>query len=297
MRRYAVNRATLTELPVQLPGRVYVGADTITADSTQSRYIHRSVWPAGNGELARQWLTNQRRTLDLPRLCRSSRDRANSDIPPALHFDGISRDGDWEMIDIAACYYTLLRAWPLDLSYHHARSIDGGRPVVGWGHAPLPAEQAALMSDHKDVRNAAFGVLRATRMAWMENGRWHHQDAITPLSAPGLTGLILACVHAIAREAVERFGAVMWLTDAGIFPRGRGAAFSEWLRREWLLEATVKAAGPGHLYGIGSYHIGRRRTRTPEVNTAAMTSLLELPPGYGSRLQEKRRTWAVDNAV
>ena len=75
----------------------------------------------------------------------------------------------------------------------------------------------------------------------------------------------------------------MWLTDAGIFPEREGLLFQVWLADKWRLGSKPKAAGHGHLYGIGDYRVGRTASRRGHVDISGISNLTEAPESLAER--------------
>ena len=55
-------------------------------------------------------------------------------------------------------------------------------------------------------------------------------------------------------------GALSWAVDGGVFRPEEGRSFMEWLRDTWGVESTIRADGPGWLFGATSYSIGATMT-------------------------------------
>lgn len=154
-------------------------------------------------------------------------------------------------VDIRAAYYTLYTLyWTVD--YSPGRWV--GRKMY------LPVWHKELR-ENKLARNGVWGIMRSSRLVWMSpDGRV--QAVATPhdLSYPQLALIVTDVLHAIASEAVRRWGAVYVMTDGYILPERLARDFIAWLW-EMGIEAQIKETGAAKVMGVGSYRIGTRVTR------------------------------------
>lgn len=400
-RRRADRRHLRAEWIKAQPGMVYFGpGESVTLMQRKVKYVAgwAPYWPYTAGELARLYLDglireqlHDKRISDHWKI--TPRDEELLAIPAPLYFKpGITdaeRNGRFVYIDIAACYFELMKGWPLNIGftpggengYSDPRSTskpgDAGhgaqgaiqRGVARNGHAakPRPHSAAGLelqsadgrccgegsnslppgtrtdpgggslrdlflgtagriawprpelripesdwgwLRREKPLRHAIFGMLAAPEIGWYRNGVYEHHKTLGNYGAPDLVALVKTQLHRIAREAVEEFGALMWLTDAGIFEassrsvtgtqqdgeRGQpeptrsgrpesvhAGRFAKWSQQgthpfqahlaSLGLSSSIKAQGAGHLYAMGDYRIGRMRSRMGHVDLPGWNNL------------------------
>ena len=276
-RRVTVDPETFT-LPwlAWWPGRVYRSMDMVTVPERRLRFVSSTapLHPFTPGELARTWLKqtaadHQRRTL-APTLTDQD---GMLKIPPALYFTPThGRDGEWVMLDVRACYWTLYSRLPLDSVF---RFRPGRAPLFARGTVTISDRDRRQVGADKLIRNAAWGILRSSGIRWFLNGKAQQAQAPNRLGTPMVVGAVMAAVHAAAREAIDA-GAVCWLTDAAICRPDRVDAIRDLLRDRWGLDAVVKASGAGRLYGCGDYRIGPVETMGEHRDRRGYSSLLRL---------------------
>jgi hypothetical protein len=226
----------------------FMGERSLTVKDTRVRKIVGS--DVAPGELARLYVKRIMADGDdmLSKKVPWRRDALQfTDRRPAYYFAGQS-EGPFVLVDIVACYATLYSRLTLDLTYRP----ETNPPLLGLGRGYFPRTEEWL--EAKGPRNALWGNILRPRIR-----EWRHgipnESLPNRFFAPDLTGIVLDACHSIAQEAVRR-GALSWAVDGGVFRPEEGERFIEWLRDSWGVESTVRASGPGFLFGATSYSIG-----------------------------------------
>lgn len=206
-----------------------------------------------------------------------------ADRCPAYYFTG-QVGGPFELVDVTACYATLYSRLTLDLTYRP----DTDPPLLGLGKAAFLSPGEWLTA--KGPRNAAWGGVLSRHIR-----EWRHGQPVDNLIpnrffAPDLRGIVYDASHAMALEALEKFGAISWAVDGGVFRPGEGRAFAAWLESAWGLHAEVRAEGPGWLFGPVSYSIGPVTTKDVKAGRAIQWSEADTL----RRQSEWKRQWLAD---
>ena len=201
---------------------------------------------------------------------------------PAYFFSGEAA-GPFALVDITACYWTLaLRLGCIDLTWVPTASP----PLLGIG--VIRVEPDDVGSD-KLVRNAIIGSTVRPHVTWWRHGTPVEDRMPNRFHAPDFFAAVLGATHAIASEAVRRFGALSWSVDGGAFRPEEGRAFIAWLARAWGLEATVRTEGPGWLWGPNCWTIGGLSTadvaKGRALHVGPYSSLRRLRPQATARLR------------
>ncbi len=269
--------------------RAWISPYSVTIQDTRSRKILGM--PVSNGEISRRYL---KRTMAegleaggstfLAKRVPWRRDALQFlDRQPAYYFAG-QCGGPFELVDITACYASLYTRLTLDMIYRP----ETDPPLLGLGRAVFPRSNEWLIS--KAPRNALWGSVLQHRIREWRHGEPVDEVVPNKFFAPDLRGVVLDAVHAIASEGQHRFGALSWAADGGAFRPGMGQEFSHWLRDTWGLEATVRAEGPGWLFGATSYSIGPEITEDVRKGRA-----IEWPETDTLRKQSSwQRSWLAD---
>ena len=115
----------------------------------------------------------------------------------------------------------------------------------------------------KRMQRAVGGIIRSTQMAQIINGRSATVSTIgwSRFLAPDLWGVIQWTLHAIARMAIEEFGAIMWDTDGGVIPLARAEALAEAVADRWNLVTHLEHSGHGRIWGVKHWQIGEDSTK------------------------------------
>jgi hypothetical protein len=183
--------------------------------------------------------------------------------------------GPWAMVDVKSAYATLyLRAGGPDIAFDLWGATG---PIFGRGRWYWPRVEE--WSANKLARNAVVGMLWNRSIPYMSKGATKLMPNTT--FAPDLVLYILTTMHAIATEAVELFGCVLWNVDGGIVRPEQAEPLRQWLWERWGLESTVKAEGYGWVWGLNQWMIGDKTTEHPrqglaQQQTADTNSLIEL---------------------
>ena len=229
--------------------RAYLGEKTLTIkDNRTRRIVGGTVAP---GELARTYMKHIMAEGDdmLSKKIPWRRDALQFlDRRPAYYFAGQCA-GPFVLVDIVSCYATLYSRLTLDMTYRP----ECDPPLCGLGRGHFPRSDEWITT--KAPRNALWGNLLRPKIR-----EWRHgvptDDALpNRFFAPDLTGIVLDACHTIAVEAVKR-GALSWAVDGGVFRPEEGRSFCEWVSGSFGLTTTVRAEGPGWLFGATSYSIG-----------------------------------------
>lgn len=251
----------------------------------QERLVHISLPEAPDAsELARPWL---RHCVDVSGTKRTRIPWSNDQfswlsIPQPLHLAQVGElRGEWAMVDIEAAYYSIYSALSLDLEYKRDRGTMTIRDVAFDGH-----EQIA---PHKLARNMAAGIIRSTHRTIWEGGTVHEERSHNTLLAPQLWALIADTMHAIARRAVEGYGAVFVNTDGYIVPAGHADGLITELADDWCLKASVRASGKAALQSYTSYQVGDHTTETNHQEMVPKSNLVDLSSQQVARLARLRR--------
>lgn len=229
--------------------RAYLGEKSLTIKDNRTRKIVGG--DVAPGELARLYVKHIMAEGDdlFTKKVPWRRDALQFlDRRPAYYFAG-QCEGPFVLVDIVSCYATLYSRLTLDMTYRP----ETNPPLLGLGRGYFPRAEEWL--EVKAPRNALWGNLLRPKIR-----EWRHgvptDDALpNRFFAPDLTGIVLDACHAIALEAVKR-GAFSWAVDGGVFRPEEGRQFVEWLSGSFGLTSTVRAEGPGWLFGATSYSIG-----------------------------------------
>lgn len=205
------------------------------------------------------------------------------DRGPAYYFAGES-GGPFELVDISSCYGSLYTRMTIDMTYRP----ETNPPLLGLGKGAFTNREEWMSV--KAPRNSAWGsVLRRRGREW-RHGVLVEDAYPNQFFAPDLRGIIFDAAHAIALEAKETFGALSWAVDGGCFRVGDGQRFIQWLEQTWGLTATVKAEGPGWMFGPTSYSIGPVTTADVKAGRAIQWKETDTLRRQG----ERQRSWLAD---
>jgi hypothetical protein len=178
-------------------------------------------------------------------------------LRPPRYWGGSPREGDWAYIDINHAYAQLWEALTLDM-YFRPEEL-----CLGFGSMAFVGVSELLhFPSGKEIFHTAGGSIRSTRMTLVEHGNEVVRDTTgwSKVLAPDLWGIMMTQLQSIAHEMVRDFGAVMWHTDGGIVPQAKAEACMQHMTGAWDLQASVRASGPGVVYGPTRWQIGETRT-------------------------------------
>jgi hypothetical protein len=227
------------------------------------RYMPPETGGIGNSELARMYI----------RLCieeakkegktgRSTRQYLPYlGWPATLFYEPGPLNGRWHddfaYVDISSAYWTLQRTSTIDMQFVPGEWVLEGR---------IEYRDTDEVTAYRGLRHAVPGSLRCGDMQMYRYGFPVEYDFKSNLSYPGLVGYTMYTMHCIAREVIDHFDAKMILTDAYIVPRDYADMLIDFLWERWGVNAIMKAAGPGALYGLNIYQVGAYRTGHAPVN-------------------------------
>lgn len=165
---------------------------------------------------------------------------------------------DGYYLDIVSTYWTLMSAYGWNVDYWPGKWFAGGRPPADF---PWPG--------HKLARNCLVSAGMSSRVQVYKPGAGY----MNMKTGNHLTNLQLYCtiadtLNSVAREMVDRAGAVYVNTDGYILRDYASLTRALEVLREWHLPPHIKANGPGFVRGPGSYKFGpgapgRRMAETP----------------------------------
>lgn len=178
------------------------------------------------------------------------------------------RTGRMAVVDIDRAYWQIASAATADMFFR----VRGDE--VHWLVGRVEWPRVADTFEMADLGRSIVGMLGSTGMKWRRYGVLSHpktagcpagcrgpHNAPSGLMAPDLVGMVAWTLQAVAVEAVERFGARMWMTDAAVVPTDRVEAYQAWLASRWHLSSRVVHRGPTMIYGANRYRCGEHQTR------------------------------------
>ncbi len=191
------------------------------------------------------------------------------ETPPPLYANPWQPEGVY--LDIKSCYYTIITKL-----YGIKYARDGW---LGWdmevGRWQVPEEFQDILREHKEVRNAIYGIMRArVRVMWKwENGKINFsvQNTRNELFYPDVPLSILDITHAISTVAVSKFSARYIAIDGFIVPHAQAEPFREWLESLGF-RVGVRAKGEVEIRNYYTYRVGNHRTKTFHAIPTAQTT-------------------------
>lgn len=266
------------------------GASTTYIPSQSRKLIDVSVWPYTSGELARTYLKLLAELQDYRSGMRKyfvpwrKADLTNYRLTAPLFFQGGIIEGEWVYVDLCRAHWQIFRPCGYDVKFTPG---VGGRLVQGRLHFL----DASFLGSEKGIYRAVSGHTQ-----W-KSGRavstFAYGDPVKNLYnyylAPGLWGIIAATLHAIAHDAVYRFGAVYVNHDGYIFPARKAEAFRDYLATTWGLESSIKGRGRGEVSGLRNYRVGDLKTRRPGGGRPKLDGIITLDGLTRNRLLEVRK--------
>jgi hypothetical protein len=295
--------------------KIVIGAYCVTDLAHHVRYVTPECWqpPYGGvtpGELARAYLRHCRRLQmwDLPPgdLGRTRIPWHRSQVPSLiagtapLYYDGASREGEWAIVDIDACYASLYLPFGLAPTFYHDVVQDKqGRDIEGTCRSisvsTLVFDRPAEWLEVKAARNALVGVSGggSGKFSWLERGQLKTRRAMNDCYSPSVVAWCLWCATAIARDMIHRFQFVTWATDGGILPAENAAAAVKWIADAWHLTASVRAAGPGRVWHATCWRVGDAETAHTEGQRAQATQCLDRVQDCDPGWYRDRLAWGM----
>ncbi|MHB1472503.1 MAG: hypothetical protein ACYCV4_02570 [Dermatophilaceae bacterium] len=209
------------------------------------------------GELVRRQET--RPHLDHPHLL----DRR----PPLYVGAPIVGQQDLVYVDLEAAYFSIYTRTTLDVSY------DGETgPVRG----TLELLDADELGKHKLARNALLGMQRRRRRRGLDHGQRFSEIVPAHRRRPDLWGLVMDALEVVMWTARD-LGCVYIHTDGAIFTSHDTAlGWIDLLSTRFGLAATVRARGPGLVWGLGRWQIGDQ-THGPDEPGSPVDSMVPTP--------------------
>jgi len=113
------------------------------------------------------------------------------------------------------------------------------------------------LQGEKAVRNAVFGLMRATKGIQYTETRARLVSIRNTLYHPALCLLTYDILNAVAEEMIERAGAVYVNTDGYIVPFDRLPTAVEILQ-SWGFRWKIEAQGEAHVVAVGCYCVGQK---------------------------------------
>lgn len=222
------DRPPLTEGRSMLTG--FGGIDL----ATRTRYLRPEAWPVADTELSLAYLTVCRHlaaeSASGGKMLRRAVPYRNPLPPPWPRIPGPPSyvypcDTPLVRADIVACYARLYLGVTPDCFYRP----EGPALLVGRIHWWRRDEWLEL----KGPRNRLWGLMcRKPRL--LATRKLYNKPTTF---APHLTAFTMACLHSIALDAREHFGAVVWRANDEVWmPLENFEAFRAWLARTWRLE-------------------------------------------------------------
>lgn len=245
----------VTEDIIQECLRCIAGPNTVYDMSSHKRYVPTDHVIPSHADTAGQYLRRMLQAygeVDLSFI--PGREEAYEDLPvlPA-YYDGKRHNREkLAMIDVNACYWSLLQNVPLD-SYIDQGDVQHGR---------MTFLEPNLVQQSKEMRNSIYGLTRvpSTTKLYKMGKEISESNKPMPWWNPHLTHIIASTMQSIAVESIAKFPVYMWLTDAAIIPAKRASEYMEWLMTNWKLGSRIADQGTGVLNGMGSYAIGNTLT-------------------------------------
>lgn len=151
-------------------------------------------------------------------------------------------------VDIKEFYYCIYSKVTWDLFYRPSFGIGEGRVDM--------SDIWHLYRPNKLLRNSVIGMSRKTTLAKLKSGKVVIEGYYNRLLNPMLYCLISDIAHALAGEAVNRFGAVYYNTDGAVFLNEKSANQWRMVCAEHGFQTSIKGQGATLINGCASYSVG-----------------------------------------
>jgi hypothetical protein len=199
------------------------------------------------------------------------------ETPPPLYAQPWQGEGVY--LDIKACYYTIITK-TYGVKYARGLWLGFDEEIGKW---QVPEEFQDILREHKEVRNAIYGLMRArVRTIWkLENGKitFSVQNTRNELFYPDVPLAIMDITHAISKVAVQRFNAQYVAIDGFIVPYAQAEPFREFLESLGF-RVGVKAQGETEIRNYYTYKVGKHKTKhfhaIPKAETTQSNLLFDL---------------------
>lgn len=155
---------------------------------------------------------------------------------------------DMAYLDLKSAYWSILLAFGWDADYFPGHWLGVKSSVTDF---PLQDNKPARSALVTAGLSSPVRFWTGERLTWRNIGAKHVNL--------GLWALVQDVLHGVADDML-RLGAVYIHTDGYIIPSGSIPAGDE-IVRSWGLRASVKAQGDCHVWGVGSYRIGKKATK------------------------------------
>jgi hypothetical protein len=181
-------------------------------------------------------------------------------------------------IDVRAAYWQIMQIVGWQVDYYPGRWLMRGPGVRDFPYREDKRPQ-------KMARNCLVSAgQKGGLLRWMAGPKTTQEvNAGNRLINGQLVGLVHDVLHAIAVQA-QRAGVVYVATDGYVAPTMRIAQRVGRILEDWGLEARLKGAGGGGVYGAGAYTVGRLRSRAPRSGQP----VANLEPGEYDRWLQPR---------
>jgi hypothetical protein len=211
-----------------------------------------------------------------PKAKHSQIERIKYNIAGPPHYSKPGRFGCGYNIDIKAAYWSMMLAIGWDVDYWPGKWLLPGKPPDSFP-----------FSDHKVARNClvSAGLIGKVPM-WSEERGYFEIFKGNPLANMQLWRVIQDSLNSIASQAIEA-GAIYANTDGFIVPDDVSKNRVEAIITDWGLESRVKAAGPGGVFGNGSYQVGTLRAGRHDDTAEQAESFPIEKPHYAKWLQQR----------
>jgi hypothetical protein len=180
------------------------------------------------------------------------------ETPPPLYANIWQGEGVY--LDIKSCYYHLIERL-YGIKYARNGWLGWDMEIGKW---QVPQEIQDILKEHKQIRNAIYGIMRAkVRIIWKEEKEkitFTVQKTKNELFYPDVPLAIMDITHAISTIAVKTFQARYIAIDGFILPYSQAEPFREWIE-ELGFKVGVKAQGETEIKNLYTYAIGKHKTK------------------------------------
>lgn len=161
-----------------------------------------------------------------------------SHAPLPRYYMPMSGDADLTVIDLTACYWSILQAIPVRPKYYMPFYYD--------------------IKKNKILRNIIWGCLETKETSYLEYGEIVKDTNF--YYSPSVVATLYNTLHAIAAEVIKTIPVLQWSADSFIVPTKWAAIAQTQLLDIWGLESHIEAQGLGRIRNIGQYWIGNKDT-------------------------------------
>jgi len=191
------------------------------------------------------------------------------ETPPPLYANPWKGEGIY--LDIKSCYYHLIERL-YGIKYARNGWVGRDLEIPKW---QVPEEFQDILREHKEIRNAIYGLMRAkVRVIWKEKeGKitFAVQNTRNELFYPDVPLAIMDITHAISTVAVSKFSAQYVAIDGFILPHKQAEPFREWLESLGF-RVGVRAQGETEIRNFYTYRVGKHKTKHFDIIPTAETT-------------------------